>query len=129
MVNWIQIRLYFTWLLIMEAYLREHVKFPQEKALLIPVMQVEISDKETPGATSEELKLASKTDQDSVNSLYLKIGDKEYKYEDLLKYRMNTDIFEVNYANNGIFGVIESGPSKVAADGYYIITEPLPYCY
>ena len=33
---------------------------------------------------------------------------------------MNTDIFEVNYADNGIFGVIEGG---VAADGY--LTEPL----
>jgi hypothetical protein len=29
--------------------------------------------------------------------LYLKIGDKEYNYEDLHKYRANTDIFEVNY--------------------------------
>ena len=95
------------------------------KGLLIPVMQVEISDKEQPGATPEELKLAAKTDQDSVNSLYLKIGDKEYSFQDLQKYRMNTDIFEVNYASNGIFGVIEGGPSKVAADGYYILTEPL----
>jgi hypothetical protein len=95
------------------------------KGLLIPVMQVEFSDKETPGATPEELKLAAKTDQDSVNSLYLKVGDKEYSYEDLRPYRMNTDIFEVNYADNGIFGVIEGGPSKVAADGYYILTEPL----
>jgi hypothetical protein len=96
------------------------------KGLIIPIMQVEISDKEIPGATPEELKLAAKTDQDSVNSLYLKIDDKEYNFEDLRKYRMNTDIFEVDYADNGIFGVIEGGPSKVAADGYYIITEPLP---
>jgi hypothetical protein len=88
-------------------------------------MQVEVSDKEMPGATLEELKLAAKTDQDSVNSLYLKVGDGEYNFEDLRKYRMNTDIFEVNYADNGIFGVIEGGPSKVAADGYYILTEPL----
>jgi hypothetical protein len=100
-------------------------KVPVGKGLLIPVMQVEISEKETPGATPEELKLAAKTDQDSVNSLYLKIGDKEYSYEDLQPFRMNTDIFEVNYADNGIFGVIEGGPSKVAADGYYILTEPL----
>ena len=26
---------------------------------------------------------------------------------------MNTDIFEVDYADNGIFGIIEGGPSKV----------------
>jgi hypothetical protein len=48
---------------------------PVGKVLLILVMQVEISDKETPGATPEKLKLAAKTDQDSINSLYLKIGD------------------------------------------------------
>ncbi|MGB7557024.1 MAG: hypothetical protein WBM37_00770 [Nitrososphaeraceae archaeon] len=72
------------------------------------------------------MKLAAKEDQDSVNSLYLKIDDKEYNYEDLRKYRTNTDVFEVAYADNGLFGVIEGGPSKVAADGYYIMTDPLP---
>ena len=58
--------------------------------------------------------------------MYLKIDDKEYNFEDLRKYRTNTDVFEVDYADNGIFGVIEGGPSKVAADGYYIMTDPLP---
>ena len=53
----------------------------------IPVMQVEFSDKEAPGASIEELSLSAKTDQDSVNSLYLKVGDKEYDFEDLRKYR------------------------------------------
>ncbi|MGC2386335.1 MAG: hypothetical protein WA460_04590, partial [Nitrososphaeraceae archaeon] len=59
-------------------------------------------------------------------SLYLKIGDKEYKYEDLLKYRTNTEGFEVVYPNNGIFGVVDGGPSMAVADGYYIMTDPLP---
>jgi hypothetical protein len=54
-------------------------------------------------------------------SLYLKIGDKEYKYEDLLKYRTNTEGFEVVYPNNGIFGVVDGGPSMAVADGYYIM--------
>jgi hypothetical protein len=101
-------------------------KVPAGKGLFIPVMPMEMSDKEAPGATGEELKLAAKEDQDSVNSLYLKIDDKEYNYEDLRKYRTNTDVFEVAYADNGLFGVIEGGPSKVAADGYYIMTDPLP---
>jgi hypothetical protein len=99
---------------------------PAGKGLFIPVMQVEFSDKEAPGSTIEELKLGAKTDQDSVNSLYLKIGEKEYNFEDLRKYRTNTDGFQVDFADNGIFGVKEGGPSKVAADGYYIITDPLP---
>jgi len=100
-------------------------KVPAGKGLFIPVMQVEISDKDIPGAKPEDLKLATKTDQDSVNSLYLKIGDKEYNFGDLRKYRTDTDIFDVDYADNGIFGIVEGGPTKASADGYYIITEPL----
>ena len=100
-------------------------KIPSGKGLLIPVMVVEWSDKEVPNASVEELHKSAKKDQDSVNSLYLKIGDKEYKYEDLLKYRTHTDDFEVVFPDNGLFGVIEGGPSKVVADGFYIITEPL----
>jgi hypothetical protein len=100
-------------------------KVPAGKGLVIPVMQVEWSDKEAPNASVEELRMSAKKDQDSVNSLYLKIGDKEYKYKDLIKYRTPTDVFEVVFPDNGIFGVIEGGVSKVVADGFYIITEPL----
>jgi len=100
-------------------------KVPVGKGLLIPVMQVEWSEKEAPGASVEELHKSAKKDQDSVNSLYLKIGDKEYKYKDLIKYRTQTDVFEVVFPDIGIFGVIEGGVSKVVADGFYIITEPL----
>ena len=100
-------------------------KVPVGKGLLIPVMQVEWSDKEAPGASVEELHKSAKKDQDSVNSLYLKIGDKEYKYKDLIKYRTQTDVFEVVFPDNGIFGVIEGGISNVVSDGFYIITEPL----
>ena len=100
-------------------------KVPAGKGLLIPVMQVESSDKDVPGASVEELRISAKKDQDSVNSLYLKIGDKEYKYEDLFKYRTPTDVFEVIFPDNGIFGVLEGGLSKAVADGFYILTEPL----
>ncbi|MGA9151265.1 MAG: hypothetical protein WBZ36_11855 [Candidatus Nitrosopolaris sp.] len=101
-------------------------KVPAGKALLIPVMQVEISKKEFPKAqTDQDLSKAAKTDQDSVNSLYLKIGDKEYNYQDLLKYRVHTDAFNVNFANNGIFGIIQGGPTRDVADGFYILTQPL----
>jgi hypothetical protein len=98
---------------------------PAGKGLLIPVMQVEWSDKEAPGASVEELHTSAKKDQDSVNSLYLKIGDKEYNYQDLTKYRTHTDDFEVTFPDNGIFGVMEGGVSRAVADGFYIITEPL----
>ena len=100
-------------------------KVPIGKGLFIPVMQVELTEKDVPGATIEELKLSAKTDQDSVNSLYLKIGNKEHNFEDLRKYRTDTDGFDVNYADNGIFGIVEGGPTTAVADGYYIMTDPL----
>lgn len=101
-------------------------KVPAGKALLIPVMQVEWSDKEAPGSTVDDLRSAAKKDQDSVNSLYLKIGDKEYGYQDLLKYRTQpTEPFTVIFPDNGLFGIAKGGQSQVVADGYYILTEPL----
>jgi hypothetical protein len=99
---------------------------PAGKGLFIPVMQVEFSQKDSPDATIEDLKLSAKTDQDSVNSLYLKIGDKEYNFDDLRPYRTATDVFDVDYADNGIYGIKEGGPTKTVADGYYIMTDPLP---
>lgn len=99
---------------------------PAGKGLVIPVMEVEQSDKEIPGASVEELTNAAKKDQDSVNSLYLKIDNEEYTYDDLLKYRIQpTEPFQVIFPDNGIFGVVEGGPSQVVADGWYIVTEPL----
>jgi hypothetical protein len=100
-------------------------KVPAGKGLLIPIMQVEFSEKEVPNASIKDLRRTATKDQDSVNSLYLEIGDKEYKYDDLVKYRTQTDVFEVVFPDKGIFGVIEGGVSKVIGDGFYIITEPL----
>ena len=100
-------------------------KVPAGKGLFIPVMTVEESDKESPGASDQDLSKSATTDQDSVNSLYLKIGDKEYKYQDLLKYRVHTDAYNLNFANNGIFGIVQGGPTRDVADGFFVMTEPL----
>jgi hypothetical protein len=73
------------------------------KALLIPVMTVEESDKESPGASDQDLS----------------------NYQDLLKYRVHTDAYNLNFANNGIFGIIQDGPTRDVADGFFVMTEPL----
>ena len=70
---------------------------PAGKGLFIPVSPMEQSDKETPGASVEELRAISKNDQDGVTSLYLKIGDHEFSKQDLAKYRIPTSDFEVNF--------------------------------
>jgi hypothetical protein len=99
---------------------------PAGKGLLIPVMEVEMSDKEVPGSSVEELGSAAKKDQDSVNSMYLMVDDNEYTYDDLIEYRLSQPtVFQVTFPDNGVFGVKEGGPSTVAADGFYILTEPL----
>lgn len=97
---------------------------PAGKSLFIPVSPFEISDKEAPNRSIEDLHKIAKKDQDSVTSLYLKINDKEYTRQDLEKYRTTTEDFEVIFPNNAIFGATE-GISKAVADGYYVITEPL----
>jgi hypothetical protein len=100
-------------------------KVPAGKGLLIPVMEVEKSDKEAPNSSVAQLDISAKKDQDNVNSLYLKIGDKEYNYNDLIKYRTHTDAFDAVFPDNAIYGVLKGGVSKAVADGFYIITEPL----
>jgi hypothetical protein len=97
---------------------------PAGKGLFIPVSPMEISDKEAPNSSVEQLHNIAKNDQDSVTSLYLKVDDKEYSRQDLEGYRTDTKDFEVVFPKNAIFGVSE-GPSKAVADGYYVITEPL----
>ena len=99
-------------------------KIPAGKGLFIPVSPMEISDKEAPNRSVDDLNKIAKKDQDSVTSLYLKINDKEYSREDLNKYRTSTENFEVVFPKNAIFGASE-GVSKAVADGYYVITTPL----
>jgi hypothetical protein len=98
---------------------------PAGKGLLIPTIVVEVSDKEIPGASVETLQEIAIDDQNKVNTLTLKIGDKVYGKEDLDRYRTLTDPFDVVFADNGHFGVVKGGPAKVVADGRYIITGPL----
>lgn len=99
-------------------------KIPEGLGLFIPLITVASSTAEDPNATIEELHATAKHDQDNVNSLYLKINDKEFTYEDLLKYRTHTEDFQVTFPENAFFGV-KPGIATVVADGYHIITEPL----
>ena len=85
---------------------------------------MEISDKEAPNTSIQDLHGIAKKDQDSITSLYLKIGDKEYDRVALGKYRLPTGDFEVVFPENAIFGA-KPGISKAVAVGYYVITEPL----
>jgi hypothetical protein len=101
---------------------------PAGKGLLIPVMVVEIAQSEYPGATVEDLSSIAKKDQDSVYHMSLTIDGKEYNFEDLVKYRKTTGPFEVVFPdkNLAVMSIEKGGPTVAAADGHYILTEPLP---
>jgi hypothetical protein len=43
----------------------------------------------------------------------------------IIKIFSNTDAFNLNFANNGIFGIVQGGPTRVVADTFYIMTESL----
>jgi len=98
---------------------------PLGKGLLIPLMVVEVSEMDFKGKPSQELAQIAKKDQDSVTELYLKIDNKEYPREELLGFRRSTKPFRVAFPDNGIFGATRDIVDAVA-DGYYIITTPLP---
>ena len=108
-------------------------QIPSNKGIFIPIMPVEVSDKEVDELKNMKSKLPiidymkrkAKKDQDGVTELYLKIDEDEYQLETLRKFRINqTDVFDVIFPSNNIYGT-EPGPSKAVADGHYIIINPL----
>ena len=95
---------------------------PAGLGLFINIISVEASQAELPNSTVKDLDSIAKNDQDNVTSTYLKIDDKEFK--DLKDYRFHTSAFDVTFPIKAVFGA-RPGPSKVVADGYYVITSPL----
>ena len=124
-VSQIRVPQFFILLLMAEVIVKEHVKFRWAKAWLYQLCTLRCSEFESPGASAKELSECCKKDQDKVNSLYLKIDDKEYKYDNLTKYRTHTEPFKTTWPDQAIFGIEKGGNSTVVADGWYIITEPL----
>ena len=118
------------------GFYERQCKVPVGKSVLIPILIVEFSDKEVPNAPPEELSRLAKIDQDHVTSLVLEINGKKIfdeKYPDGIanaknsiakQYRTHTQVFDVVFPENAVYGV-SAGPSKAVADGFYIITEPL----
>jgi hypothetical protein len=98
---------------------------PYGKGVLIPVMDVEVSDHQRPNANVDDLNRIATKDQDSVTSMYLRVDDKEYDFDFLKSYRTHTDSFDVVFPKNAIYEA-SPGKSKVVADGHHIITDILP---
>jgi hypothetical protein len=98
-------------------------RVPSEKGVFIPVMGVEVSEKEVQNSSVDQLKKIAKKDQDSVkDDLSLRLDGNEVN--NLHSFRVPTDAFELNFPENALFDV-SPGTSQAVADGFYIITKPL----
>lgn len=97
---------------------------PTGKGILVPVNVVETSFVEFPEAKNEQdLHRLAEEDESCNPGLSLSVDGKQI--QDVEKYRVHSRAFDVNFADNHIFGE-RSGPSRAVSDGYYIILEPLP---
>ena len=104
-------------------------RIPAGLGVLIPVIVGEYSllEYRNNGETKnlEDLPRDAKNDQDKMRNLELRINNTQFAENEIKNYGVLTSVFNVTFADNGLFGVIEGGPTSAAADGYYIITEPL----
>lgn len=100
-------------------------KIPEGMSIVFAPSAVEMSDKEGKNVKIDDMHRVTKADQDSVTQLRLTLDGKPYSFDDLKKYRIHTDPFEVVFPDKGIFGVGEGGKSTIVADGYYLITQNL----
>jgi hypothetical protein len=96
---------------------------PSDKGILIEVYAGECSYIEYPQYKSEsDLRSCAKGQIDKTTSLDASIDGK--KIPDLRKYRVQSPIFDLIFANNNLFGKA-SGPTKAVSDGYWLIVSPL----
>jgi len=100
-------------------------KIPAGSAIFIPVLIGEYSLLELgKDAKPEDLPVFAKNDQDNMHVFTLAIGDKKLDTNDLKKYGIVTGLFNLTFPENNLFGT-DPGSTLAAADGYYVITEPL----
>lgn len=97
----------------------------QGTGLYVSVNQVVVTGAEAPNSTVETLGQLAKEDQDSTTWTSLKINEQEFDFEELKNYRFSTGPFDVELPNNALWGA-PAGNYKAVADGFYVITEPLP---
>jgi hypothetical protein len=95
---------------------------PSEKGLFISINPVVATTAEAPGQSIDNL---AKDDAGSTSKTTLRINDETFSLPDLEKYRFHTREFDAEFGNPGLAGA-KAGATKAVADGYYVITKPLP---
>jgi hypothetical protein len=106
-----------------ESLVERTCNVPRGKGIFIPVMSVEVSEKEVQDPSIDKLKKLAKEDQNSVKGLSVKLDGIEVN--DIHSYRTPTNVFELDFPQDALFDV-SAGTCQTVADGFYIITRPPP---
>jgi hypothetical protein len=112
-----------------KGFSKRTCKIPGGSAVFIPVIVGEMSllevRQDNPNVKIGDLPGIAKDDHVKITNLKLRINDKNFNEDEIRKYGVLTSVFNVTFADNGLFGVVDGGPTVAAGDGYYVITEPL----
>jgi hypothetical protein len=96
---------------------------PRNKAILIPILNYGTTLADEPALKSEqELVLLANREMDEISNL--KVSLDQVEFTDLQKFRVASPVFDVVLPKNSLFGGT-AGPTKGAADGYWLFLKPL----
>ncbi|MDX1933225.1 MAG: PEP-CTERM sorting domain-containing protein [Capsulimonadales bacterium] len=96
---------------------------PTDRYLLIPLINVENSDLEIPGASEADLRQASIDTMNLVDSLNLAINGTTVT--NLNSYRELSPAFSFSSAANNPFGVTAGVANTAVADGFWVMLAPI----
>lgn len=80
---------------------------------------------ERPDASEEKLHGLAAVDLNNTNDVFVELDGQQMNQTELDEFKVLTDVFEVEYPNNSIWGSISAGPSMAVASGRYLLTTPL----
>jgi hypothetical protein len=95
---------------------------PADKAILVPIINVECDTVADPSATEADLRSCAKADQDTVIEKQITIDG--INVGNLDSYRFQSPLFNVTFPENNIAGV-QPQTAEAISDGFWILLEPL----
>jgi hypothetical protein len=96
---------------------------PSGKAIFVPIINTECSYAEYPEFKSTEMLLNCAIEE--MKDTKVEVTLDGTPLTNLENYRAQAPSFNVTFPSNAIFGA-PAGPTVAAADGYYLMLEPLP---
>jgi hypothetical protein len=97
---------------------------PSDKAILVPIMNVECDSATDPAFDTEsELRACAKADQDTVITKEITVDG--VNFANLDSFRFQSPLFNLTFPENNIAGIAPQ-TTKAVSDGFWILLEPLP---